>query len=292
MSEGTEERSAMHVAEAVEHVRPSITQISLLATDLSDIVRQVGRPLLSIPLGTAFLVNTKGYVITARHVIEHGRRCIDEIQASEKQIHVGLAQPNTENMRGNFTLVDFDVIDEDERHDLALLKLKRNPFRGEVHSGIVIQGKSVPLIFGTATLDPSRPNDAVAVAISGYPLGEPVLVTNVGWMATSWSFEIAEIPVLGAPEWFRKPDVSDTFLADVQVNRGNSGGPVYMVESGAVIGVCVSSKPAPVRDQQGNDVTIDDRRLFYDSGLTVVVPVRYVIELLRKLGLNWSEPKS
>ena len=280
----------MAVAQAVANIRPSIVQIHLLATDLSaDIQMEVGRPFISQSLGTGFLVNSDAYVITARHVIEDGRQMLEQIQAGQRRILIGLAQPNTENMRGNFSLVDYDVVEEDVRHDLALLRLRRNPFRGEVRSGIVIGDREVPLLFGTVTLNPNRPRDGVAVGISGYPLGEPVLVTNVGWMATSWAFEIEEVSVPGAPQWFRMPDVADAYLADVEVNRGNSGAPVYLIENAAVIGVCVGSKPAPVRDQQGNNVRMGERELFYSSGLTVVIPVRYVIELLSRHNLGWSE---
>ena len=62
-----------------------------------------------------------------------------------------------------------------------------------------------------------------------------------------------------------------------------------MIENGSVIGVCVASKPAPVRDERGNDVAAGEHKLFYDSGLAIVVPARYVTDLLRKHSLNWSE---
>lgn len=279
----------MNRAEAVDHIRPAAVQISFHATGLSDEAReQVGRPFVAAPLGTGFFVNADGYVVTARHVLEAGRQAAERIQADQKDTVVGLAQPNTENMRGNFSIVPFDVVDEDARHDLALLRLKANPFAGEVRSGIVVGDKEVPVLFGTATLNDGRPSDGEAVGISGYPLGQPVLVTNAGWMATSWSFDIQEVAVPEAPEWFRRPDIADTFLADVEVNPGNSGGPVYLAEDASVIGVCRGSLLSPVRDQQGN---VDSRRLHYSSGLTIVVPARYVIELLRKHGLNWSQPK-
>lgn len=279
----------MDVSKAIERIRPSIVQIILLATDVSEELRYKVGPFFRLPLGTGFLVNVDAYVITAHHVIEGGRQIAQQIPARQKRILIGLAQPNTENMRGNFSVVDCEITDTDARHDLALLKLKRNPFRGEVRSGIVIGDKEVPLLFGTAALNPNRPRDGEAVSISGYPLGEPVLVTNTGWMATSWAFEIKEIPIPGAPEWFRMPDVADAYLADVEVNPGNSGAPVYLVENATVIGVCVGSKLAPIRDQQGN---IGEPKLFYSSGLTVVVPARYVIDLLKKHDLKWSEVTS
>ena len=46
--------------------------------------------------------------------------------------------PNTENMRANFVQVEFDVIAEDAANDVALIRLRRNPFAGEVNSGIQI----------------------------------------------------------------------------------------------------------------------------------------------------------
>ena len=282
------------VPQAIENIRPSIVQISILATDLSaEMQREVGECVfISRSLGTGFFVNSDGYVITARHVIEDGRQMLQQIQAGQRQILAGLAQPNTENMRGNFSVVDFDVVGEDVRHDLALLRLRRNPFRGEVRSGFIVGDTEVPLLFGTVALDPNRPRDGVAVGISGYPLGEPVLVTNVGCMATSWASTIEEVPVPGAPQWFRRSDIADAYLVDVEVNRGNSGAPVYLTENAAVIGVCVGSKPAPVRDQQGGNVRIGNRELFYSSGLTMIVPVRYVIELLRTHNLDWTEVTS
>ena len=284
----------MNVAQAVDHMRPSIVQVAFLAVGLSrEFLQQVGHPFVHTCLGTAFLVNSDGYAVTARHVVESGRRLAGrfagQILAGPSGMVAGLALPNTESMRGNFKDVGFDLVDEDAAHDLALLKLSPNPFSGEVRSGFVTNGQEVPFLLGTATLNPSRPRDGDAVGVSGYPLRQTVLVTNAGWMATSWSFEIAEAAVPGAPQLFRTPDIADTFLADLEANPGNSGGPVYLIESASVIGVCVGSMPSPVWDQDGNPARTDTQELFYSSGLTVVVPVRYVIDLLSKYGLSWSE---
>jgi S1-C subfamily serine protease len=274
----------MDLTESVDHVRPCIVQVNFLATHLSqNLQSQLNRPFVSSPLGTGFLVNSEGYVITANHVIDSGQQLIQKIDAGQKQVYVGLALPNTENMRGNFSLVNFELVDKDERHDLALLKLRKNPFRGEVSSGIVVNGKEVPLLFGIAILNTDRPKDGAYVAISGYPLGQTVLVTNAGWMATSWALDIKEIAASGAPEWFRMPDIADTYLADVEANPGNSGGPVYLGDNGSVIGVCVGSLGAPVWDEGGR------HKPYYSSGLTMVVPIRYAIDLLSKHGLNWSK---
>lgn len=281
----------MEVAQAVDQVRPSIVQIMFHASDFSNgLRRQLGKPFISHTLGTGFIVNSGGYVITARHVVKDTGQLMECFkEAGTKQPYVGLAIPNTESMRGNFSIVQFDVVDEDALHDLMLLKLKRNPFKGEVKSGIIINSKEMALLFGTATLNPDRPKDGAAVGISGYPLSEPVLVTNAGWMATSWAFEIEEVSVPGAPDWFYHLDIADSYLADVQANPGNSGAPVYLIDDGTVIGVCIASKLVPIVDQQGNVVTINGQQLRYSAGLTVVVPSNYVIDLLKKHSLDWSE---
>jgi len=276
----------MDVSGAIERIRPAIVQVRFQAVGLSDELRRsLGRPLAVHALGTGFLVNVDGYAITARHVLQLGQQIAGRIEADRKEILIGLASPNTENMRGNFSLVDFDEVDEDVHHDLALLKLRRNPFKGEVARVI----GNIPLIFGAARLNPSRPEDGTAIAISGYPLSESVLVTNVGWMATSWSFVTQEVPIPGAPERLGRPQIADVYLADVEVNPGNSGGPVYSITDATVIGICVASKLAPVRNQDGQEADICNQRLFYSSGLTMVVPIHYVVEILNRNAANWSD---
>lgn len=54
--------------------------------------------------------------------------------------------PNAENIRGNFSIVDADLIEQDAFHDIALLKLVRNPFRNEVRSGFKIGDKEILFI--------------------------------------------------------------------------------------------------------------------------------------------------
>jgi len=281
---------AMSLADALDQVRLGIVQITLSAFDLADnAVRNIGRHFFVESLGTGFSASQEGCVITAYHVMEYGRHILDGIEAHQKSIQVGLPEPNTETMRGNFALVDFDIVDEDKHHDLALLRLRRNPLVGEVLSGFSQNGRRESLRFSTMTLHPKRPRDGAAVGISGYPLETSVLVTNAGWMATSWEIDVKESQVPGAPEWYRKIDVADVYLADVEVNPGNSGAPVYLIDNGKVIGVCVASKPAPVRDQHDKQVAVCGRELYYSSGLTIVVPIRYAIDLLRKHNLSYVE---
>ena len=72
------------------------------------------------PIGTGFIIDKSGFVLTARHVSRDGRKAATDGNMQNIRFFAGLAQPNSDNMRGNFTLVGCDVIEEDPRHDLTL----------------------------------------------------------------------------------------------------------------------------------------------------------------------------
>jgi hypothetical protein len=54
------------------------------------------------------------------------------------------------------------------------------------------------------------------------------------------------------------PSIADSYLADMQVNGGNSGGPVYRVAEGGVIGVGVASRGAPTWTPDGRSTAQRD----------------------------------
>lgn len=256
----------MERSKSINRISPTIVQISLFASGLSaELQKKVQKPVLLHILGTGFFVNSDAYVITARHVIIEGSNLIQNIQATSKKILVGLSMPNTKNMRANFSLVDFEVIDEDVNHDLILIKLKKNPFKHEIHSSLVINGKEVPLLYGIPTFNSDRQEAGLPIGISGYPLNETILVNNSGWIATSWSTSFKNI--------------KDAYLGDIEINQGDSGAPVYLIEDSSIIGLCVAMKRAPVIDQQN---------LGYSSGLSIIVPTCHILDLLDKNKISYK----
>ncbi|MGA8872360.1 MAG: serine protease [Candidatus Acidiferrales bacterium] len=280
----------MTLPEAIEFMRPSVVQVSLRVDPAP-----TGRPFevparpVVVPLGSGFLVSVDGYAVTARHVVE----AFHAVQTNgRKTLVVGLALPNLENyksggatisIRGSFRYVNCEVVDEDVRHDLALLQLDPNPF---THKASLIETpkETIDALERVAPLASSRPVDGQAIAVSGYPFNETVLITTSGSLASSWAYDSALGQIPGAPSGSLAPDVADSYLADVHVNPGNSGGPVYSVENGMVIGVCVAYDMAPVVYGDGNHepASVGNRPIFSNSGLAVVVPVPYVVDLLKK----------
>jgi len=108
----------------------------------------------------------------------------------------------------------------------------------------------------------------------------------MGYIVSSWAYNLREIVTPGSPEGFSRIQISDVYLADVIANPGNSGGPVYKIEDSSVIGICVSGRKTRVVDQYNKPVTIEGRKLYYRSGITYVILTQYIIVLLEKNGVT------
>ena len=243
-------------------------------------------------MGTGFLVTEDGYVITAKHVMDalkeppranDGQGPLDfgpgsptvriQMPIDDK---IGLNRtvvPPEPAFRGYFSGFKFEEIDEDTVHDLALLKLNANP--SVITAVLKTPNGSVRKIVQVvaAKFSLRRPEEGEPIAVSGYPLRSPVMVTTSGAIASSWEVDRRDMPP-GTPGALLSR-LADSYLADIHVNHGNSGGPVFSVTDGSVIGVCVSIVPDSMGDSP------------YNSGLSSMVPAKYVIELLKKHNLKW-----
>jgi S1-C subfamily serine protease len=246
------------LSQAIEYLAPTVVQI--MAGDSR---------------GTGFFVSEDAHVVTAAHVVGD----IDVV-------NVGLAHKNTDNMRANWSIVEANVLRRDTTEDLALLRLRINPFREgrNVMSGIAIDGNPLELPVAVAKLDAERPVDGEAIAISGYPLTNPVLITTSGALASVWPLQEVDE---GDVSPYSVHRILDLYIADVQANPGNSGGPAYRIADGRVIGVCIQVQGAPTFNEQGPFA-----QLSVNAGLTVLRPARSVIELLAAEGIEVSSPKS
>jgi S1-C subfamily serine protease len=260
----------MDLSGAIETIRPSVVQIAVKSP-------QKYHPSISV-VGTGFWVNHRGLALTAKHVTEGARTLISNSPGT--QLLIGRAMPNVSTpgitLRASFDYLQADIIEEDPQHDLALLQSSPNPF--EAGPKIVIKTPDpetdVYLPLSLATLARTDARDGEWIAVSGYPLQEPALVTTSGGIASAFSTDIKEIQSPGAPPGFTVPAISDSYLADVSVNPGNSGGPVYRITDGEVIGVCVA-----FRIGQGST---GPSMFQYNSGLSVIVPIKYGLKLIAK----------
>ncbi|HEY5193118.1 MAG TPA: serine protease [Solirubrobacteraceae bacterium] len=219
----------MLLADAIDRIRGSVVQITYTITGLpherlTDL--NARGAVYSIPLGTGFVISDKGYVVTAKHVIAATADLRSAVPEGDHIVGVGFAHPNAEGPAAArsrvFRVIRYDVVGFDSRNDLALLQLRTNPF--ELQAG-QLQGREVGVVglqLGVASLRVDRPRDGTPIAISGYPLGEPALVSTAGTIASGWSVDLRDTLVSDGKWGYAQVDVADRYLADVQTNGGNS----------------------------------------------------------------------
>jgi S1-C subfamily serine protease len=261
----------MELPDAIDQIRPAVVQIRVQPAQPDSAIGEC-------VIGTGFWVSDAGLLLTARHVIEAGNEVISHMPGS--RLALGLAIPNLTGppitIRASFEITDAEVVEEDPRHDLALLRAPNNPFQSGRPSGVHKAGPDswgVNAMYGLPGLDTSPLHDGERIAVSGYPLAEPALITTSGGIASAFGTQTQHVQSPSAPAGFTVPDVADSYIADVAVNPGNSGGPVYRVADGRVIGVCVAFRIA-----SGNAPS----PFFYNSGLSVVVPIKYGLDLIAR----------
>jgi S1-C subfamily serine protease len=275
--------------DVLDLVRPAVTQITCTIQGLTAVELQAlgvpGDAFFSRPIGSGFLVNDQAYVVTAQHVLDGARTIQADFSHAHVHIGVGLAYANQSRLRSQFNVTTFDVIEEDAQNDVALVRMRRNPFLGECQGLIELDGIVQVPLHGAVSIETARPHDGEQIAISGYPLRETSMTTTHGIVASSWAHIIdrEQDPTTGA--WAKT--VRDVYLADVQTNPGNSGGPAYRTSDGAVIGVLVAGRLTEVVADDGPAV-VDGVALTADAGLSVLVPATYVVDLLDRNHVNWT----
>jgi S1-C subfamily serine protease len=113
----------MDLADAIECIRPSIVQIAVLPGAAAHGTQ------LNV-LGTGFWVSENGLVMTARQVTEDAQRVMASLPGSRLMVGQGIPRITDPEftIRGSFNYLGSKVIEEDPRHDIALIQVVQNPF--------------------------------------------------------------------------------------------------------------------------------------------------------------------
>jgi S1-C subfamily serine protease len=237
--------------------------------------------------GSGFIVNNLGFVVTARHIIPPGG-----------QIAVLVQIPASDRVRfyEDFAFSIATLIAEDDRHDIAVVRMERNPFQQTLtvwHT----PSTEFRVQVGVATIDGARVRDGDGIFMPGYPLDRASLTTTTGIIAGSDPFLDQTDP--------ERSTLDDNYVADIVGNLGNSGGPVFSISGAAVIGIQTDvSRSAAVLDlmdhphaSAGGTVVMKTRDgwvpgppdlIVANTGLVRISPAAYIVSLLRSHGIAFT----
>jgi S1-C subfamily serine protease len=278
----------VNLEQTIDHVRGFVVQITYTIVGLERPrleALQARGAVWSIPLGTGFIISRDGVVATAQHVIDGVADIRRKVPEGNHIVGVGFAYPAREHndaaVVGSFRVVKFDHLATDQRNDIALLRLRKNLF--DLPPEDLRDSTGDQLRLAVAHLHAARPADGTAIAVSGFPLSEAAMVTTAGGIASAWSTDVEGALVPDGSGGYQPTDRVDRYLGDVQSNPGNSGGPTYRIEDGAVIGMLTGSRLRPV---VGHD-TIQT-----SANLAQIIPIRFVVALAEANGVNISYASS
>ena len=203
-------------------------------------------------LGTGFIVGDGSHVITNFHVKP------PFLDTEKKEYMVVISG------RGKDVQVrEVQEVASDQDHDVALLKINGAPLP--------------PLALG----DPASVREGQQYAFTGFPIGAILGLYHVTHRATVSSLTPVVIPSraskdLDVKSVARLRNAFDVFQLDATAYPGNSGSPLYDMDTGQVIGVL-------------NMVFVKQTKenvLSNPSGIAYAIPINHVTELLKRAGVK------
>jgi len=228
--------------EVVERIKPSVVAVGSY--------QSTRRPPANLR-GTGFIVADGLHVITNAHVLPEN---LNTARREMLGVFIGRGQ-RTELRQAKKVAVD-------DEHDIAILR---------------IPGPSLPAL---ALGDDSTVREGESVAFTGFPIA-PVLglypVTHRGIVSSITPAAVAPTSsrLLDNKMIHRLEENYSVFQLDATAYPGNSGSPLYGVETGDVIGI-VSS----VFVKETKEKILQD-----PSGISYAIPIRYAKALMTKAGL-------
>ncbi|MGA8593164.1 MAG: serine protease [Bryobacteraceae bacterium] len=268
---------------AIKRARPSIVRVVVVFGQ---------GPNEGTSAGTGFTINREGFVITARHVVV-------PVEGGPAPSHIVVEWPLKTmeghfEAAGNFSSTDAVIKTEDKEHDLIVLAPNANPFSPEFKESATkfFPGASLAPI-AAARLEARHLDEGESIFTTGYPFEIPNLVTTAGYIASANPFPRGvmsgppkSLEDLKALSERRQSELDDFYLADMVCNHGNSGGPVFSLASGRVIGVMVAFLTDTIRYRDGAQEEFvnpqTNRTLIYNAGLAKIIAADHVIALLKQ----------
>ena len=231
------------LVQAIEKVKPSVVGVGT--------IQKTRRP-PSVLMGTGFVVADGLHVITNAHVIPEK---LNKKRRETLVVFVGQGE--------NSTARQVRVIATDEEHDLGLLKIEGSPLPA------LILGNSAAV------------REGELYAFTGFPLGAILGLYAVTSRGIISAITPTAIPLKRGHQM--KGDIIDrlqkpymVFQLDATAYPGNSGSPLYDIDTARVIGII-------------NKVFVKgtkEHAISNPSGITYAIPSRYAHRILKDSGVS------
>ncbi|MFT4582969.1 MAG: serine protease Do [Gammaproteobacteria bacterium] len=199
-------------------------------------------------MGTGFVIGDGTLIVTNFHVVPDPSKL-----AGKEQLVVYVGSGRTPEIR------PATVIANDEEHDLAILKIGGT--------------KLPPVLFDAASVVA----EGTSIGFTGFPIGAVLGLYPVTHTGTVSAVTPIAIPARNSRELSAKqigalknPYV--VYQLDAVAYPGNSGSPLFNMETGRVIGIINK-----VFVKQKKETILSD-----PSAITYAIPVRYLKDLLSK----------
>ena len=235
---------AADLPEVIDRVKPSIVVVGTY---------QLTRSPQFVMRGTGFVVGDGHHVATNSHVLP------DKINEAAGERLVIMARSGGSSLQQR----EASSVAVDKAHDLALLR---------------VDGPRLP----TLTLhDSERVREGQAVAFTGFPIGAVLGLSPVTHRGIISSITPIVLPSANARNLNAKviarlrSGTFDIFQLDATAYPGNSGGPLYEVSRGEVVGII-------------NMVFVKESKestLSKPSGISFAIPSEYLSDLMRDADL-------
>ncbi|MCA0239440.1 MAG: serine protease [Proteobacteria bacterium] len=201
--------------------------------------------------GSGFFIGDGSIVATCWHVLP-------DLTAPNRTAGVTSIAVQTARPDGSLEQRDAEVLGSSRAHDLALLRIKGQP------------GPALPLAAaGTA-------REGMDVALIGYPIGGVLGFKPVTHRGIVASIVASALPTAGARQLDEgtvtrlREGSFELLQLDATAYPGNSGGPLFELETGRVIGVVNMGLVKGGRESA----------LSQPTGITYALPVRYLHALI------------
>jgi hypothetical protein len=239
----------------------------------------------AMALGSGFVVSGQGHVLTAQHAVKNGRKRLAKLKNAEA-VRLIATLPGAGADEDPIE-VELSTVAEYPDSDLALLELVPDPFssRADPRARDILDRKNAR---GVARLSLEPPEHGTAVVLSGYPNGRKQLSRISGRLVDATFLSEIGVRNEPAPGWIDRMLARGIYLGDMDTKGGYSGGPVFLVDTGAVVGVCSAIMLLNVSGAGAAPLRFPLR---HGPKITVFIPAAEVARILHAHGIPWWEAK-